>query len=348
MDEDKGDVPFQGQSRRADFELPYNSKDYSLEDLRQLASEGKTIRCVIADGIRLTLYYIGPGPGNVDVAKFIGPCIPDASGGSAYSATMNSNKDWSGGTTHSQYSWSDLIGNQPAPIAHSHSADDVTSGTFDAARIPNISASKITSGTLPVGRGGTGKTTTKEAFLNLASGLVNGTKPEDGEQMFVANGDFSNGWYYTLQEFFDNYIKGKLTGTGVDIGGSSNKLQIKDKLVFTGATTDKHAEQFNLNVSSDTAGGVGPAYIAAYRFEDKSSNFNKTKSPFTDGFVISIPWTRNYGMQIAFEDESSVIRVRHLHDTDGWSEWSGGDAGNATRPVFIEDGQFKTCNFVVI
>lgn len=235
-----------------------------------------------------------------------------------------------------------------AAKSHSHSADDVTSGTFDAARIPNISASKITSGTLPVGRGGTGKTTTKEAFLNLASGLVNGTKPEDGEQMFVANGDFSNGWYYTLQEFFDNYIKGKLTSTDVDIGGSSNKLQIKDKLVFTGATTDKHAEQFNLNVSSDTSGGVGPAYIAAYRFEDKSSNFNKTKSPFTDGFVISIPWTRNYGMQIAFEDESSVIRVRHLHDTDGWSEWSGGDVGAGNTPIYQENGQFKACNFVVV
>lgn len=39
-----------------------------------------------------------------------------------------------------------------APSAHVHSASDVTSGTFDAARIPSLDASKVTTGTLDAAR----------------------------------------------------------------------------------------------------------------------------------------------------------------------------------------------------
>lgn len=113
------------------FEFPYGSTDYSLDDLNQLASEGKTIRCVIDKGVRLTLYYIGPGPGDIDVAYFIGPFIPSTSGGYASFATMNSNKNWTGGTTQSKYSWSDLIGTQPAPIAHTHDDRYYTESEMD-------------------------------------------------------------------------------------------------------------------------------------------------------------------------------------------------------------------------
>ena len=38
------------------------------------------------------------------------------------------------------------------PTAHTHAAGDVNSGTFDAARIPNLDAAKITTGTLDAGR----------------------------------------------------------------------------------------------------------------------------------------------------------------------------------------------------
>ena len=67
-------------------------------------------------------------------------------------------------------SYTDLsnIPNSFTPSSHTHGAGDINSGTLDAARIPGLPASKITSGTLSVARGGTGQSTLTESVVTKA------------------------------------------------------------------------------------------------------------------------------------------------------------------------------------
>ena len=55
-----------------------------------------------------------------------------------------------------------------AAASHSPGAGDIVSGTLDAGRIPGLAASKITSGTLSVARGGTGQSTLTESVVTKA------------------------------------------------------------------------------------------------------------------------------------------------------------------------------------
>ena len=69
------------------------------------------------------------------------------------------------------------------------------------------SASDITSGTLPVGRGGTGATDAASGFNTLADGVRDSNTPIDDEKMLLKP---TGTWYKTTCLDFWNYIKGKI------------------------------------------------------------------------------------------------------------------------------------------
>lgn len=69
---------------------------------------------------------------------------------------------------------------QVAKIDHTHSADDITAGTLNVDRLPNINADKVTTGTfnserlptVPISKGGTGATSQSAARTNLGLGTA--------------------------------------------------------------------------------------------------------------------------------------------------------------------------------
>ena len=80
----------------------------------------------------------------------------------------------------------------------------------------------VNAGVQTVANGGTGATTAKGAFMNLANGLTNAANPNDTECMIYKNTEGTNWGLYTLSQFWD-YIKGKIaTKLVIPIGAPSS------------------------------------------------------------------------------------------------------------------------------
>ena len=84
-----------------------------------------------------------------------------------------------------------------------------TDTTYTATSPIKLSGTDIQLDVVPVDKGGTGKSTAKNAFMNLAEGLAEASGPLDTESVIYRNADGSNWGRYTLATFW-GWIKSKI------------------------------------------------------------------------------------------------------------------------------------------
>lgn len=91
---------------------------------------------------------------------------------------------------------------------------------------------------------------------------------------------------------------------------TAEKIRVGDKITLSSTVT--HDTLYAAVAGSTSLSD--PTFFNVYKFETNEAN------PTNDGLVVNIPWNKNYGRQICFENESDNIWTRYIA-SGTWSSW---------------------------
>lgn len=184
--------------------------------------------------------------------------------------------------------------NGKSDIGHTHAASDVTSGTLSADRIPNLSTSKLTSGTLAVARGGTGQTTLQATRNAMGLGNTTGALP-------IANGGTGKTTAADARSALGATGKRNLSANYAGSTSGSPDFLVKS---FTGSFTTS-SSSYSKDVTI-TVSNYLPIAVAGFNCHGANNSGYNAHAYFKNGTTVTVEgvpgtgFTVNYTVQVLY------------------------------------------------
>ena len=169
---------------------------------------------------------------------------------------------------------------------------------------------------ISVAKGGTGATSAKDAFMNLANGLSEASNPQDEEYMIYKSG--GNWGLHTLSTFW-GYIKSKISSvlglTKDNYGGKSAKSSFLDEYVGAGGTRL-------------TSGNIVPKDASEYggmRKDTATYLMTDGSYPGYDGHLLTMFWDNDgrYDSQFFVSNNNPpIVKVRTKANETDYGTWT--------------------------
>lgn len=223
--------------------------------------------------------------------------ILDTSNYSTWAATAGHTHSGYAASNHSHGNYYDYNISRSANTvlaAPNGSAGSATFRALVAADIPNISAAKITSGTLAVARGGTGQTTLINACWDLLHSLdLADATPYDSSYYISQDTGGLKGYYRRTHLALYNYIKGKLDSV------YAAKSHSHSYLPLSGGNISGHIYLTGSNTGSSTANtsqiifGTSSSHHVCISSNENVLVINPTASSTDNQVVLRVDGTKS-------------------------------------------------------